>query len=719
MITEPQLNQKNRSKFKFEVYSYRLESEEWKSIKAKTIVSIYDKEQKFKNILVGDILEVKGYLKTPFEATNPGQFDYKNYLKNQGIFTLTSVYINSPGHSELVSESGKTLKQVQGDDSFKIIKHPKSVKWLLIQNLNKIKNKIIDENRKYIKSPKLEVLEGMVFGDFAIPAPDEIKQDFIKSGLSHLLAASGMNIGFIFGAWFFIASKLRTPYKVKMITGAILIAFYSLLTGLPPSIMRAAVMAEFLILAKLLDRKADNLIILVFVCALMLLIEPFWLVNIGFQLSFITTFGILLCVSPLLEKTKPIPEAIAGIIIVPFVAQIWASPIQIFHFNNFSTYSLLANILVIPFVGIITCLGFIGSIFSFIPIIGGKLCWLFDKIAEPFIDIILFISGYVSHLPHALYYIAKPEIIAIIIFYGFIIVLLFTIKADFSSKKLNITVLILFLSLLIFVFQDNFDRKLEFIFFDVGQGDAILIHTPDNKNILVDTGPNGKYLPAKTSIIPYLRAKGINNLDTVVLTHSDSDHVGGTLELLNNIQINNLFHNQIDNHSKLSRKISRYIKENHIKNKILSNGDSIILDKNTNIKVIRPYKENKNSKNEDCIILYISYKDFSSILMADCEANALYDIKKYVKKPVNVIKIGHHGSYNSVNYNFLSYLKPQLAVISVGKRGYKYGHPNSQVLEELKEFNVKTLRTDKDFAITISSDGTNYIYKNFKNQKGH
>ena len=711
VITEPKITQKNRSKFEFKVYSYSAENKNWKNIKAKTVINIYDKTAviarskatRQSNILIGDVLEVKGYIKTPFEATNPGQFDYKNYLKNKSIFTLTSVSNNNFYHPDILNY-------------FKIIEHPKSGKWFLIQNLNKIKNKIVAENRKYIKSPKLEVLEGMVFGDFAVPAPDEIKQEFMKSGLLHLLAASGMNVGFIFGAWFFIATALRIPYKPKMITGAILVAFYSLLTGLPPSIMRAAIMAEFLILAKLLDRKADTLIILVFVCTLMLLINPFWLTNVSFQLSFLTTFGIVLCVPPILEKIKPIPETIAGVVIVPFIAQIWASPIQIFHFNNFSTYSLLANILVVPFVGFITCFGFVGSIFSFIPVIGGKLCMFFDKIAEPFIDIILFISGYISNLPHALYYLAKPEITTIIIFYGFIFALLFIIKQNFSSKKINIAALILFLILLIFIFKNNFNSKLEFVFFDVGQGDAILVHTPNNKNILVDTGPNEKYLPAKASIIPYLRDKGIRNLDAVVLTHSDSDHAGGTIEILKNLQTGILFHNNIDNHSKLSRKIKNYIKQNHINNKILYDGENINLDKEVKIKVIRPSKENKNSKNEDCIILYISYKAFSAILMADCEADSLYNIKKYVKKPVNIIKIGHHGSYNSVNYNFLNSLNPQLAVISVGKKGYQYGHPNNQILEELKEFHVKTLRTDKDFAVTITSDGKNYIYKTYKNQ---
>jgi len=702
VITEPNSNSENRTKFEFQVYSYKFNSPKtyWKPVKAKTIVNIYDKKKDAtskpqSNILIGDVLEVKGYIKSPFGATNPGQFDYKNYLKNQGIFTLTSVK----------------------RDDFRIIKHPESGKYFLIQNLNKIKNRIIDENKKYIESPKLEVLEGMVFGDFAVPAPDEIKQEFIKSGLFHLLAASGMNIGFIFGAWFFIASKLRIPYKPKMIAGAILVALYAVLTGLPPSIMRAAIMAEFLILAKLLDRKADTLIVLVFTCALMLSVNPFWLSNISFQLSFITTFGILLCVPPLLDKTKPVPEIIAAVIIVPLVAQIWASPIQIFHFNNFSTYSLPANILVVPFVGIITFLGFTGSIFSFIPVIGGKLCMIFDKIAEPVIDIILFISGFISNLPNSLYYVAKPEILTVIIFYGFIMVLLFVIKKNFSSKKLNLLSVILFLSLMIFIFKDNFDRKLEFVFFNVGQGDAILVHTPDNKNILVDTGPSERYLPAKTILLPYLRSKGINKLDALVLTHSDSDHVGGTVELLKNIQIDILFHNQIDNHSKLSRKIKRYIQENHVKNKILYNGENINLDKNVEIKVIRSDKKNKNNRNEDCIILYISYKNFSALLMADNEADSIYEIQKYINKPVNIIKIGHHGSYNSLNYYFLDYLKPQTAVISVGKKGYKYGHPSGAVLEELKEFNVKTLRTDRDFAVTISSDGKNYNYETFAQTK--
>lgn len=695
VITEPRPDLENRTKFEFRVRSYKTKSSEYKNINAKTGINIYDNRRKFDNILTGDILELEGYVKPPFEATNPGQFDYKKYLEKKGIFTLTNVRY----------------------DAWTIVEHPKTGTGFLIQQLNKIKNKAVDENRKYLKSPKLEVLEGMVFGDYAIPVPKEVKQTFIKSGLLHLLAASGMNVGFIFGFWFFFASKLRIPYKPKMIVGAVLVVFYSLLTGLPPSIMRAAFMTEFLIIGKLFDRKSDTVTLLTVVCTIMLLINPFWLADVSFQLSYLTTFGILLCTQPLLEKTKPVPEFLAGAVIIPLVAQIWASPVQIFHFNNFSTYSVIANILVLPFIGIITFAGFIGNTASFLPLIGSKICFLFDKIAEPFIDIVLFVANYISNLPGALYYFAKPEIPAIIIFYCFVTAVLFGIKKNFSSKKLNITLLILLISLLIFTFKNNFDKKLELVFFDVGQGDAIFIHTPDNKNILVDTGPGGRYTPAKSIIIPYLHGRGINSLDAAVLTHPDFDHIGGITAILKNINVKTVFHNGLNNNSKTCKKIKKYLIQNNIKTAGLIDGQELIFDKDVGIKAVIPPDIDKRTYNENSIILYITYGNFSALLTADCEAEALPEIKKYVKYPVSVLKVGHHGSDNSVNYDFLNYLKPDSAIISVGKRGYGYGHPDKEVLKDLNDFHVKTFRTDKEHAVTIISDGKKYIYKTFANQK--
>jgi len=703
VISEPVANSYGRTKFEFKVYSYQHKEKtlsgqtsqslnKWKKTEANTIVNVYKNTQK---LLVGDILELHGYVKTPYESTNPGQFDYKKYLKHQGIYTF-------------INAKQKDLK---------IIEHPKSGYWYLIQKINLLKNLIVEKNRKYLKSPHLEIMEGMVLGDYAVPVPDEVKQEFIKSGLLHLLAASGMNVGFIFGFWFFFASILKIPHKPKLIIGMALIAFYSLLTGLPPSVLRAAVMAEFLLFGKLMDRKADSIILLFIVCAATLFFDPFLITNVSFQLSYLTTFGLLLCTQPLLEKTKPVPEFVSGVVLIPIIAQIWASPIQLFYFNNFAVYSVIANILVIPFTGVITYIGFIGNIFGLLPLAGQKICWLTAALSYPIISAVLFISGFFSKLPNALYYPVKPSLPEVILFYSFIIVLLHAIKADFSGKKLNIASAVLMLVLAAVVFSHKLDNRLKILVFDVGQGDGIYIHTPENKNFLVDTGPPGNYSAAAIAIIPYLRSKGINELDGIVLTHFDSDHIGGTVQILKSIKVRTVFTNDVHDDSKCSRKLTRYLDENNINTRVLTSGQKINFDKNININVIRAKKTDEKSDNEDSLILYFVYKDFSALLMADSEADSLYEIKKYVKKPVDFIKIGHHGSYNSVNYSFLEYLKPELAVVSVGKRGYKYGHPNKQVLKDLSDFDVKTLRTDKDFAITINSNGNGYSWETYKKQK--
>lgn len=282
---------------------------------------------------------------------------------------------------------------------------------------------------------------------------------------------------------------------------------------------------------------------------------------------------------------------------------------------------------------------------------------------------------------------------------------------------MNITLLILLISLLIFTFKNNFDKKLELVFFDVGQGDAIFIHTPDNKNILVDTGPGGRYTPAKSIIIPYLHGRGINSLDAAVLTHPDFDHIGGITAILKNINVKTVFHNGLNNNSKTCKKIKKYLIQNNIKTAGLIDGQELIFDKDVGIKAVIPPDIDKRTYNENSIILYITYGNFSALLTADCEAEALPEIKKYVKYPVSVLKVGHHGSDNSVNYDFLNYLKPDSAIISVGKRGYGYGHPDKEVLKDLNDFHVKTFRTDKEHAVTIISDGKKYIYKTFANQK--
>jgi len=691
VLTQPKIDPAYKAKFEVDVVSVRDHSK-WLSVHAKTLVSLYDKRGKFLGIKQGDIIEIKGNIKLPYKTTNPGQFDYGQYLKNSGIFTLTSASI-------------KNLKTVE---------HPKAGIWFFIQKSNSFRDRILAVHSKFIKSPKLEILGGIVFGNYAIPTPKDIKQNFINSGLLHLLAASGMNVALVSGIWLYLASRLKVPYKISIIIAAMLVVIYATLTGFSSSVTRAVWMLEFILLGKLIDRKADNIALLALVCAIILLFDPLTITNIGFQLSFIVTFGLLFCAAVFVEKTKPVPEFISGTILIPTIAQMWATPFQLFHFNNFSVYSVFANILVTPFIGLISFLGFISSLFSIIPIIGEKICWLLDKCTEPFISLLLYISSHISTLPGALQYFATPKIPSILIFYSLILAITLHVKYDFSKKQFNYGILVLLAVIIFFVFSDNFSKDLKITFFDVKEADSILIQTPDRKNFLVDTGNIGKktFNSANTIIIPHLRDKGINKLDALILTHPDSDHIGGTVSLLESIKVKKIIDNGEKSNSKTYREIQKTIGIKHMHVQHIMDNEVLYNKNNLKIMAFRSNNIDFEPSNDKSLIVYVEYGETSAILMGDAEYRSLDLIKKLVKQPVNIIKIGHHGSYNSINEDFIKYLRPQTAIISVGKNDY--GHPAPKIINILNNHHIRTLRTDRNNAINIEINNKNIDIQTFK-----
>jgi len=680
-----------KAKFELEVSSVRNHSV-WVPVQSKTLVSLYDRKGKFHEIKQGDIIELNGRIKFPCKATNPGEFDYGQYLKNSRIFTLTSASI-------------RNLKKVE---------HPKGGFRSFIQKSNAFRDKILAVHSKFIKSPKLEILGGVVFGNYAIPTPKDIKQNFINSGLLHLLAASGMNVALVSGIWLYIAARLRVPYKISIIIAAILVLIYSTLTGFSPSVTRAVWMLEFILLGKLIDRKADNIALLSLVCSIILLYDPLTITNIGFQLSFIVTFGLLFCAPVFIEKTKPVPDFVSGAILIPTIAQLWATPFQLFHFNNFSVYSVFANILVTPFIGVISFLGFMSSLLSIIPVIGEKICWLFDKCTEPFIDLLLYISSHISTMPGALQYFATPTIITILVFYSLILAVTLHTKLDSFKKQLNFAILSLSIIFVLLIFSDSFTNNLKLTFFDVKEADSILVQTPDKKNILVDTGNTGikSFNSAKTIIIPHLRDKGINKLDALILTHPDSDHIGGTVNLLENIKVKKIIDNGEKSDSKTYREIQKTIAKKHISTKHVKTNELLYYKNGLKILIFRANNKDSESSNEKSLIVFIKYGKTSALLMGDAESNSLNLIKKFVKEPVNIIKVGHHGSYNSINEDFIKSIKPQTAIISVGKNDY--GHPSSNILNILHNYHVRTLRTDRNNAINIEIDNKSTDIQTFK-----
>ena len=313
----PTTNRSDRTKFYLKAESGVFDGVKAENLKARTIVTIYDKPENYSKIKIADKVQLSGKLMSPVKAKNPSQFDYAKYLKNKDTFSV--FYVRNS--SWKIKDSAQTL----------------SGKFL--QKLNDTRSRILKYQAKYMKPDNLEVLGGIVFGDDAINPPEHIKNSFINSGLLHILAASGMNVSIIFGLWFFIGVKLRLNYRFNILVGVFLVAFYTLMTGMGPSVLRAALMIEFVLFGKLINRNTDSIALVFFVAFLMLLYNPAMINDVGFQLSFVVTFALMFYCPPVLEGIKNrFLEFLAGAVLIPFVAQLWASPIQMFYFNTFSVY---------------------------------------------------------------------------------------------------------------------------------------------------------------------------------------------------------------------------------------------------------------------------------------------------------------------------------------------------------------------------------------------
>ncbi len=536
-------------KTKFELAPFRYgenSANKWNLLdKSKTIVTIYNfKQALLPKLNIGDIVRLKGKLKKPYANNNPAVFNYRNYLRNKKIFTTFSAKA----------------------EEVKLIRRPINYKWKLIQNLNIFREKILNIHKYYLNPSELEILGGMVFGDHAVPSKKETKDNFIKSGLFHLLAASGMNVALIFCIWFFIAKNIGIPRRLNIALGGLIVLLYLFLTGMPPSVFRATIMMEFILFGKFIDKNTDLLTLLSMAAFLMIIWDPLYLLNISFQLSFIVTFGLILCIEACVNKLKPIPVAVSGAVVVPIIAQIWVAPIQAYYFNTFATYSILANIIVTPFVGFITFLGFISSILCIIPFVGQYICFWFDVCALPLIKILLFTSSFFAKLPCSIIHLPSPELGELFVIYLIILsisVYMYVFARGKQEnqieqkffKKVVLGILFSCIVYLCFIFiQKYFDNNLKITFFNIKNANTFLIKTPEKKYVLVNpTNLNKKkYTPAKSVLLPYFTSKGIKQIDKIITLSSNLSFRRSLVQLVKQIKIKELYIISAKNSNQLS-----------------------------------------------------------------------------------------------------------------------------------------------------------------------
>ncbi len=713
-----------RAKFYLDVDRAQVYQKTYKINNSKALVTINDDNKSFNEIQISDKIKICGNLREPKAATNPSQFDYAKYLKYHDTFSV--LYSN-----------GKNFEILSKADSYKNLEE---FWWYILNKTDSARKKIIDKHAKYVKSPQLEILGGIVFGNEAINPPDEIKQSFINSGLLHLLAASGLNVALIFGIWWFLAQNLRLPYTISIWGGIAFVVLYTFMTGFPPSVIRASIMLLFVLLGKLIDRQSKPVALIFFVGFIMLIFDPKMFLDVGFQLSFIVTIGLISSIEPIVQKASTLqkdfikrikdypkalkiplmiisPKSLFAMVLVPLCAQLFVCPLQMYYFNTFTPWSLFANLCVVPFIGIISFLGFISSILGFIPFIGIKFIAFFDIVSNPLLVLLVKISKFFSTLKYSIITTPSPNIVQMLLFWIILILIVQNIKLSFKNKKILYGLLACVLVLCL-TFIKLPEGDFEILAFDTGNSDCTLIKTQKNKYIMIDTGkmPYKGLSDAKIITSEYLKDKNIKELEILIITHFDSDHCGGAVDILNDFKVKKVYLQNSNPSEPIGKRILEKLNKENIEYKIAKNNEIIYKEDNleltTYVANFNNMAKNK-ADNENSIITLVKSNSTRALFMADVSADTFSKIKE-LHKSVDILKVGHHGARYSVNENMLKILKPKYSIILGGYN--TYGHPSYETVKLLQKSDTKVLLTRELGAIKISNPiGKTYRVEHFDN----
>ena len=642
---------------------------------ARNGTKLYIRVNKQANIEVGDMLVIDGTYDEPDVARNERGFNYKEYLKTLEIYGTVEI-----NHYKVIKK-GRINK---------LILYTARLKEILKSNISKVIKKAENKN----------LLIAMILGDTE-DLSEELKTDFLNSNLYHILSVSGGQVSNIIIGITILFRLLKIHKKIMDVLCIVILIEFMFLTGVTPSIIRACIMCIISLISGLIIRRYDIANSLGISLLIILINNPFAINSLSVLLSYFGFLGIIVLGSFTIKEVNKIIKNnilryILNIVISSVAAQIFIFPIILYIFGTISLTFIFSNLLIIPLSTVITIIGlFIMicplQIFGFV---------------EPLIELTINIVGFFSNIGISKIYCIIPNIKEIITYYVMSLYLYYMLRRDyiykikhFFRKYKKILVLILLLCIGISFIYKNIPKDLYINFIDVGQGDSTLITTQFNKKILIDGGGSefgSTFDVGEKTLLPYLLKKKIHKLDYVIISHFDSDHVGGILTILEELNVKQVLIPKQVEYSENYNKFLDIVKKRNIKVKIVGEGNTINIDKNTYLDILWPEEKQitDNVLNNNSLIVRLCYKNFKMLFTGDIEEIAeqrlLQKYENTEKLTADILKVAHHGSKSSSIAEFLEKVNPRIALIGVGKNN-KFGHPNAGVLDRLNMLRNKNI----------------------------
>ncbi|CYU00634.1 DNA internalization-related competence protein ComEC/Rec2 [Streptococcus suis] len=595
-------------------------------------------------------LEVEAEVSLPAGQRNFNGFDYQAYLKTQGIYRtvkLTAI---------------KKIVPVQS--------------WNIFDWLSSWRRQALVYVKTNFPAPMSHYMTGLLFGDLDSEF-DQMSDLYSSLGIIHLFALSGMQVGFFIDKFRWILLRLgltkETVDKLQIPFSLV----YAGLTGFSVSVVRSLVQK---ILGNIGLRKLDNFAVTVFVC---LLVLPRFLLTAGGVLTF--TYAFLLTVFDFEDLGQVKKAAMESLSI-----SLGILPVLMTYFYAFQPLSILLTF-VFSFVFDVLLLPGLSVIFLLSPLV--KMTWV-----NGFFVFMEKIIVWVADLGLRPWILGKPSGLVLLL----LLVSLFLLY-DFHRKKNWLLGLSLILTLLFFTTKHPLENEVTVV--DIGQGDSIFLRDMQGRTVLIDVGgrvdfaakeawqERSRQANAERTLIPSLHSRGVDRIDSLVLTHTDADHVGDVLEVAKQVQIGRIY---VSPGSLTVPDFVATLKEINVPVHVVKVGDRLpIFD--SYLEVLYP-DVTGDGGNNDSIVLYGRLLETNFLFTGDLEQGELDLIETYPNLPVDVLKAGHHGSKGSSYPEFLDHIGAKIALVSAGENN-RYKHPHQETLDRFDSRNIQVYRTDQQGAI--------------------
>jgi len=642
--------------------------------------------QKTRHLMVGDQVRISARISDKSGSAN-FQEDQKNFgLKAEKIHSLA--FTKSPQLIETLAVGsrfapGRIVAQLRRSLQKRIEAHFWSS----------------DANRITVRGA---ILEALLLGQRGRLAPD-IHRNLQASGLYHLLAISGAHVAIICFFLFQFFKILRVPKRISYLLLVVFLGFYAMLVEGRPSVIRATLMTGMYLLGKYFWKDINLLNTLSLSALVLLVMNPFNLFTLGFQLSFTATLAIILFFPHVIRHLPQFPLRLNELFAVTLTAQAGVLPIVAAGFNRITLSAFLLNFAALPLLFFIMAAGFLFLPLSFVC---APLAELWSQGLGFGVDLLLVVARLsTGPLAFLSYRIPTPHAWTSLGYFLSGLLLLLPSRHRWQ-RSITMGSFLVFLGILLSYPFSPSSGYLRVTFLDVGQGDSILIEFPGREKMLVDGGGSnyGTFDVGEHIVSPFLWRKGIKRIDFLVSTHPHPDHLRGLQAVLRNFRVGEFWEAFSYPENPVYRETVQFLPPELTIRK-LYRGD-VFTRGTVRIEVVHPQRSRSftsGDSNDLSLVLRIRDHKTAFLLTGDIEIPAENDISDAgCSVEAHVLKAPHHGSRSSSSWKFLQAVSPHILVISVGKNN-RYNFPDPLVLQRYAQIGARVYRTDRDGAIEITS----------------